>query len=160
MAGSSWRVVPVEPGHVDHVAAHMRQTDVDEVRSASGLEPLPALQRSVAVSAYVRTVLLEGQPVAIGGAAPHHGAGIGVPWLLGTDAFTARPRVAVEIGRAEVRRMLELYPTLHNFVAVGNAPSIRWLGWLGFRIHEPIPYGVEGKYFHPFLLRAEDFPHV
>jgi hypothetical protein len=49
-------------------------------------------------------------------------------------------------------RMRAAYPQLENHVDARNRRALRWLGWLGFTIEAPAPWGVEGRPFHRFWM--------
>ncbi|WP_455153310.1 hypothetical protein [Bradyrhizobium cenepequi] len=51
-------------------------------------------------------------------------------------------------------QLLERYPILRNFVDDRNTVSIRWLRWLGFKLHDPVVIG--GHVFRIFELRSSD----
>jgi len=81
-------------------------------------------------------------------------AGVGAPWLLGTDAVE-RNYVAFLRGSVEWRdQLLRDYSTLRNFVDERNRVSIRWLRWLGFTISDPII--LQGNAFRLFEMRSDN----
>lgn len=114
-----------------------------------------ALAESVLRSTKAWTWTADGEPIAIFGVAPVALlGGIGAPWLLGTDRVPRFPRVLVREGRRYVAEMLGLFPHLVNYVDARNVVSVRWLARLGFKVHEPQPYGAAGLPFHRFEMRA------
>lgn len=144
------------PGDVEHVAAHMRTADADEVR-AGGHDPLQALERSVRVSDHVVVATVAGVPAAIFGVMPVSLlGGEGCPWMLGTDAVPLHRRAVMRIARAYIRHMLQVYPVLANHVHAANTTSVHWLARLGFEIKPAVPMGPFGEMFHPFEMRARN----
>jgi len=47
------------------------------------------------------------------------------------------------------------YSHLENWVDARNTKAINWLRWLGFTVHDPVPFGVAGLPFHRFDMRRE-----
>ena len=80
----------------------------------------------------------------------------GSAWLLATPELAKVARVFVVESRLYVRRMLEVFPVVMNFVDQRNAVSLRWLRWLGARFDEPRAYGALGLPFVPFQMRCGD----
>ncbi|MGJ5032266.1 phage protein Gp13 family protein [Bradyrhizobium sp. HKCCYLS2038] len=133
----------------------MRQADRDEVMAASGKSPAAAVAFSLRRSAAAWTALIDGRPEVMFGVADLNIlAGIGAPWLLGTDAVERHNR---QFLRRSVRwrdQLLQRYSVLRNFVDDRNTTSVRWLRWLGFRFSEPVMFN--GQAFRAFELRSED----
>lgn len=81
-------------------------------------------------------------------------AGIGAPWLLGTDAVEKHQRQFLRRSLEWRSELLKRYLILRNFVHAENKVSIRWLKWLGFELSDPVE--MNGHTFHLFELRAEN----
>jgi hypothetical protein len=79
---------------------------------------------------------------------------VAAPWLLATPLLGVHRRTLIAVARAYVAQMLGEYPVLTNYVDDRNAPSIRFLRWLGFSIGEPERFGVAGRLFRRFELRG------
>ncbi|OWV77215.1 hypothetical protein ATY76_04560 [Rhizobium sp. R339] len=154
MAGEI-RVVPFRPLDLRGVARRMRRADRDEVWKASGMTPVEALSYSLRKSSAAWTVSIDGRAEAIFGVgAISILAGVGAPWLLGTDTIE-RHAAGFLRGSVEWRdQLLRHYPILRNLVDVDNRVSLRWLRWLGFSIFDPI--SLRGHEFRPFELRSSD----
>ena len=148
---------PVTQAHVQHVAEHMRQADIDEVIAWSGSSPLYSLQRGVSWSKASATVIIDGEIAAIMGVASF---GLlsdeGSPWLLGTDVMTEKKRAVLKESPTVVKLMLSICPELENWVHADNKVSVRWLRWLGFTVEVAEPRGVNGELFHRFHMRVDD----
>lgn len=149
------KVIPARAAHIRTIARRMRQADRDEVAAASGRSPAEALALSLRKSTAAWTVLFDGRPEAMFGVGDLNIlAGIGAPWMLGTDAVE---RNYVPFLRASVDwrdQLLRRYSTLRNFVDERNAVSVRWLGWLGFKFSDPVSF--RGHNFRMFELRSPD----
>lgn len=145
----------VRPGDIEHVAAHLRESDRHEITSAQGHEDVLAiLQQSVRASHLVWTCAApDDEPIALLGVAPLNLlAGKGVPWMLATDRADKFPRIMLAGGRDMTALWLKTYPQLENYVHADNAKSVRWLKWLGYTIHDAKPFGAKGEPFHRFSI--------
>jgi len=150
-------VVAAEPGHIPPIAAAMRQADRDEVWAAAAAAPEEALRRSLAQSPLAWTGLVDGMPVCMFGAAASSVlAGHACPWLLATDAVEGHAIAFLRRNRRHVRLMLQAFGRLSNRVDARNALALRWLGWLGFSVGPPEPFGPLAMPFHPFELSLTD----
>ena len=133
----------------------MRNADRQEVAAASGKTPVQALTFSLRKSSIAYTALIDGRPEVMFGVGDLNIlAGVGAPWLLGTDAVE-KHYVAFLRGSIDWRdQLLRRYSVLRNFVDDRNRVSIRWLEWLGFRLLDPVDMG--GHQFRLFELRNAD----
>lgn len=129
---------PATPDAARSLAPCLRFQDVCEIKASSGLSPSASLLRGVEISEWAYAVELEGKVAALFGVAemaPGSAAfRIGVPWLLGSDAFFREVgtfrlhRQALEW----LKRMHEDFPYLVNVVDSRNVSAIQWLSRLGF----------------------------
>ena len=149
------KIIPARFSHIRPIAERMRQADRDEVFAASGRSPVGALLFSLKRSSMVWTAIVDGRPEVMFGVGDLNIlAGVGAPWLLGTDAVE-RNYVAFLRGSVEWRdQLLRDYSTLRNFVDERNRVSIRWLRWLGFTISDPII--LQGNAFRLFEMRSDN----
>ena len=67
-------VVPARIGHAYQLAPVMKQADREEVKAASGLEPLEVLLKSLELSEKVYAIL------------------VGIPWALTSDKIALYPK--------------------------------------------------------------------
>lgn len=143
---------PVQPGDIELVAHRLRDADRDEVWASNHLKPLEALRSSVSRSLESWTWTVDGVPEAVGGVgALDMLAGIGVPWMLGTDAVQRNARAFLRMSRPTLDMMHGYFPHLRNMVDARNTISIRWLKWLGFTLDkEATPHGPDGLPFYIF----------
>jgi hypothetical protein len=149
----------LQAGDVAFLAANLRDADRVELVGTRGPDVRfeDAISRAVLLSSHTWVAAGDDhEPIAIFGVAPVSMLnGIGSPWFLSTDRAYKHPRTLVSEGRRYLARMRESYFSLVNYVDVRNDKSIRWLRRMGFTIHPPIPYGVEGEPFHRFTMGAE-----
>lgn len=148
-------VRPVEDGDIKHVAAHMRQADLDEIAATGVPDPVEALTRSIKDSVLCCTGCADGEPGCIFGVVPVSMlCGIGSPWLLGTELIPKNAGAFIRHSTPYIHGMLREFPHLFNFVDVRNRKAIAWLKRSGFVLSEATPYGPFGLPFHPFEMRA------
>lgn len=148
-------MVPVELGHIAHVAAWMRACDVAEIWASHHYTAQAALLEGVAVSTLAYTAMVDGEPVCIFGVAPRSLlTGEGLPWMLATDGLQQIERVLARMSKPVVEAMLDAYPMLGNWVDARNTRTIRWLKWLGFTVEPAAPFGAEQLPFHRFWRTA------
>jgi hypothetical protein len=148
-------ITPVTEQDMEDLLANIREADLEESRAATPLEPKTALRLSVNMSEEAYAGKVNGQLVCIFGVARKSMlSDEGIPWLVGTDLVERYGILVAKRSRNMVRLWRNKYTSMRNFVYVKNAISIRWLKWLGFTIHEPVPYGIKGLLFHPFEMRT------
>lgn len=151
------QVVKPETFHVEHIAANMREADRVEIWSSSGVKPLEALKDSLEVSSHAWCGTADGVPVCI------FGVGVvsilegrGSPWLLGTDDIERHGFAFARRNRKYIADMLKTYERLENWVDDRNTLSKRWLRWMGFTLHAPVPYGMMGELFCRFEMTRNE----
>lgn len=138
---------------IQFIADNMRQDDVDEVLAASNLTPFDAITKGIELSDMTSVAVINGDIVAVMGVVKTSVLGCnGVPWLLGTTHVSKHYREFLGSSRSVLNAMINVCPNLVNHVYVKNTVSIRWLKWLGFKIEEAKPFGVNGELFHKFTI--------
>lgn len=146
---------PAAPEDVAIIAAGCRAEDVAELWASCRITP----ERCMADGMRFETVTaeLDGVPVCMFGIVPMSWlGGVGVPWMVGTDgmrAFRAQ-RELLRLSRPALEALAARYDHLVNWVDARNTASVRWLGWLGFKIHAAEPFGPDRIPFHRFDRRA------
>lgn len=148
-------IVPASLAHAVELAPIMRAADIREIEAVSGAAPLEALRFSLARSTEAWAGTVDGAVACIFGVGPLSLlGGEGCPWLLGSDLVERNALAFARRNRAMVARWLQTYRVLRNHVDARNTQAIRWLGWLGFVLQPPVPYGVSRLPFHPFERSA------
>lgn len=150
---TAYRISAAEPGHIPWIVADARQADIDEVAAASGGTIAEALAEGLARSSRCWTGFADDQPICMFGVSSvPDWAGIGVPWMLGTNAVEVHAWGFLKRARGVLDQMRAEFPVLLNYVDARNATAMRWLRWMGFTIHDPEPYGELGLPFHRFTM--------
>ena len=147
-------LIPSTHSHCEYIAAHMRQSDRDEVMAASGFKPFGAVYYSYLKSESCLTGLDEnGIPIGMWGIRRETWKWNN-PWLLGTDRIDELWRPFLRTTKMMFPLICAKYPCQRNHVYLRNKKSIAWLKWLGFEIEPPEPYGVSGALFCKFQRGA------
>lgn len=133
------------------LACGLRERDRQEAIASHGPAVLSTLYGAIMASLGMCWTAEGERPVFIIGCAPV-APGVGSPWLLGTDEVALYPGALTRIAKRHIAIMRETYPVLLNYVDERNADSVGWLRLLGFKVDEPVPYGVEGRPFHRFSM--------
>jgi len=132
----------------------MRTTDVREIQATSGSRPIDALARCIEQSEHCWTGLIGGRVVFVGGVSPMRLGGRRSPWLLGSEELERHPAAFLRYCVEKMPQVRAAYPWLENYVDARAVNTIRWLKWLGFTVHDPVPYGILRRPFHRFELRS------
>jgi hypothetical protein len=138
---------------IDPIARSARQADRDEIEEGCGQSIASALTLGLRSSVAAHVIAWGDTPLAaFGDVCYSPGAGIGIPWLISTDAIEQHPRAFLRICKPLVAQMLERHQTLINYVDTRNTAAIRWLEWLGFSMGSAEPYGPAGLLFRRFSM--------
>lgn len=113
------------------LAAGLREADRLEL-DASGISEEEGLAGSFAATPDCKTVVFDGRPVAMFGAAPVEGSRVGIVWFLGTAEMTNISTRFLRESKRWLEKISTDYDLLTNVVHQSNKLHIRWLRWLGF----------------------------
>jgi hypothetical protein len=80
---------------------------------------------------------------------------IGNVWLLGSPGIQDVRYSFLRQSRHWADVLHEDYEVLWNWADARNQVHIKWLKWLGFRVIQSAPVGVNGEEFHQFLRIKE-----
>lgn len=151
MTRSATNIVAAQIEHVQMMAPLVREADRVELRDGWNVTPFDALADGIEHSTSAWTGFVDNDPVCMFGVAPVSLlGGVGVPWMIGTDAVVRHQVRFLRESRPCVDRMRSLYDSLVNYVDDRNTVSHRWLRWLGFTLEDPAPYGPNGVMFRRF----------
>lgn len=144
---------PVDDRLVAEVLANVRPEDRLEFECLRGLTLEQELRDSIEQSVNPRVYVVGGLAIAMFGDIKFN-AEVGVPWLISTHAVDQHRRgFLIECDR-EVAAMRQRHQVLINYTDARYTKALRWLRWLGFHMHKPVPYGAAGELFHPMTLRG------
>ena len=117
------------------LAPRLRESDVTEIRRASGMDPAAALDYSVEVSDpdMCWAAFLDGPAEVLFGANEIHPYQLAGIWMLGSDRIYENVRDFMRHCKHYLDFMHTRYPGLMNFVDVEHASANRWMRKLGFK---------------------------
>lgn len=148
------RIYPAKFDHAIMMADYIRDADREELRASSGQIPLLAMRSAIRYSDVAMTGFADGVPVCMWGVTRESLIGnIGVPWMIATERLEKHARLFIRKCRKPLMEMRKEYDILTNYVDARNTRAIRWLEWMGFKIHDPKPYGVLNLPFHKFEMK-------
>ncbi len=149
----TYQVVPTELSHMEELSHTMRSADVRECWAANHYAPYDALKHSLYHTTRPKTGLHNDKVICIWGVGKiTHLSKEGIPWMLTSNLVNTHYREFLRRGPELVSDMKKEAVILINTVDTRNKRSIRWLKWLGFTVHDPVPFGPDGMLFHPFIM--------
>lgn len=134
--------------HIGALAANMRLLDAQECW-ALGMSPETTLRASVEQSVESWVALDGNRPIAMWGLTTASFVGrTATPWLLTGIGIERHKKAFLRETKWWIEnRASAMYPHLVNIVDARYEQSLRWLRWLGFKIHDPRPFGPDGVMF-------------
>lgn len=73
--------------------------------------------------------------------------GVWIIWMLATDEFD-KNRKAAKIRSKEVfTKLVEGKRYLFNYVQLEHKKALKWVKWMGCKVNEPEPVGINGELF-------------
>lgn len=150
MAGTErFLLRPATLEDADWIAARARRADKDELWACARVTPLEAMQTGMMLGG-AKVWEVDGNPLCMFGL--NTSVAPPAPWMIASDQLGFRALEFLRGSREVVRGWRDRCPAMANFVDARNREAVRWLGWLGFTIHEPMPYGPDALPFHPFTM--------
>ena len=149
----TYQVVPTELSHMEELSHTMRIADVRECWAANHYTPYDALKHSIYHTDKPFTGLYKGRVMCIWGVGKvSYLSKEGIPWMLTSNLVSQHYREFLRRSPGLLKDMQKEAIVLLNTVDVRNKISIKWLKWLGFTIHDPVPFGPDDMLFHPFIM--------
>lgn len=143
--------------HIKMLAENMRDEDVKEVMLSHGHSPEEAVRYSVEMSEKCVTVFHNGQVALITGICRPKPCSLECSiWMLSTPVILDIKVAFLKHSKKVVEYFLKGNSKLYNYVWEGNLTSKYWLKWIGFKLSDAQPYGVEGNNFHYFEMVADN----
>lgn len=149
---------PSVPQDAHLLAPRLRKEDVEEIRAASGNEPLQALLNGILEGTECWTIIGNGDEVlGLFGVnhMPEYGPGQACVWMLAADGL---PSIRAEFFKQTpewIAHFHTRFPVLWNYIDARQTMHIRWLKRLGFRfIKQHEAYGHEQRPFYQFVRHA------
>jgi len=133
-------VRPTLPGDTWLILGSLRAPEVAEF-DALGVTSEDCMRLGLSMSE-ASTFFIEGEPAGMFGVADfgdYH-----VPWGVFTTAIDRKPIAFLRFAKRWMKNMKR--PAV-NYVDIRNERAVRWFGWLGFEVSQPVPYGMKGELF-------------
>lgn len=138
-------IVSAAPAHIRELRETIREGDRKEIEGF-GFTCAKGLWQSYKNGLMNKTGLIDGKVAAVWGVGGVYMGEIGQPWLLTSDEVRKiSPLKFARIYQQEVIKMLELFPTLMNYVAADYPEAVRLLSIVGFDLGDPVKIG-KGMY--------------
>lgn len=147
------KIVPATPAHLIELRKNMRPADRQEMLNYGGCMRR-LLWQTYHDTLEPKAVLVDGKVAGVFGCIGTVIGMVGKPWWLSTPIADAYPIPLALLYRQEVRKMLENYDMLENWVDSTYDKSIRLMKIIGFNVDPPMPYGPNGHPFCRFWMRA------
>lgn len=120
-----------------HLTPRLREADRREVTDISGLSVYEALFDAFHQSVECYTILsADNSPIGIFGVVPIFKGQAGCPWMVATDDLRKEAKQFMSECHIWINKLLDLFPTLTNFVDARNTVAIQWLKCVGFNLRE------------------------
>lgn len=148
-------VLPTEE-YADYIADNLKKADYIEVVGLVGKDVRREVKASIKASDWSRICLIDGVPAFVFGVRTTDiFRNIGCVWMLTTDKTQEHKVFIGKLTKKYLRKFLEHYSMLFNYVDAGNTFTLRWLAFLGATIYEPTPEGVFGLPYRRFEFTRE-----
>lgn len=148
-------IVQATRAHAFSMAPNLRAAEVREVMDSIGLTPTEALLQELGRSLVAWAWIVDGEVACMFGiVTPEMLGEASYPWFLTTPLVERYSRQFARACKALLPELLTRHPKLVGKVDARYTISVRWLRWLGARVSEPQPWGVEQQPFHHFEIGA------
>lgn len=137
---------------VIHMGNHARQADKDEAYLLSGKTLMDSLNDTPELYRNAIVWEAEGKVVCLFGVTPFDD-GFNVLWFLATDEFDKHRRFIRQNSKKIFKAVTEGYDYMFNYVHADHKKALRWIKWLGCKVYEPEPLGINGELFCKFEVR-------
>ena len=156
---TTYEIIPTTVAHVKELAETMRWDDTAEVWASAHYTPWEALVASIRLTDETYTALADGWVLCIFGVGK---ATImsdqGAPWMLSSVFVEQHMRTWARGSRVAMSYLINNSGVDHlkNYVDARYTVAVRWLAWLGFKIHPAEPFGIDQLPFHAFTWDRAD----
>lgn len=158
-SGSKPFVRVAEAGDGEYLSTRLRAEDQEECH-ALGVLPDKALLDSIEMSTSCFSIIgRKGSVIGMFGCGPsalkNDSLSIGSVWLLGSPAIQDIRYTFLRQCRHWTGVLHTDYDVLWNWADARNTVHVKWLKWLGFKIIQTAPIGINREQFHQFLRIKE-----
>ena len=130
-------------------------TDQWQRLTALGVPVEVTLGRMLAAAEDTIYATADGHPLCLGAVQASGGflCQAGAIWMVVTDELRRHPKRFMRESKNWIEELKTRYVSLHDFCQVGDARNIRWMKWLGFELHDPMPSPLDGTMVYPVEWR-------
>lgn len=138
-----------EEKHIIEISPLIREIDRVEIWRAAHITPEESIRLGLQSEAYAAyfdddlACIIGCRPVTLLG-------GVACPWMLATKTIEKKPMTFLKHCKPVIEFWSEKYDRLVNYADNENDLVKKWVGWLGFTVHKPEPYGIDGALFCRF----------
>lgn len=134
---------------VMYIAKYAREADKKECFLLSGRDLTETFSQTPGLYSNCWVWEKNNKPVCIFGITPL-GDQKGVIWLIATDDFDRYKKIVRSRCKDVFENMIVGYTYLCNYVMYKHKKAVKWLKWLGCKIYEPEPIGINGELYCKF----------
>ena len=134
------------------LAPRLREEDKQEIKAASGLDPLPGLLFCLSESKPCLTMVGdEEEPFGMFGLTPDSDGISASVWMLASGDLLKYRTTFLREALRWVKEANTTHQVLYNYVDERNQLHIKWLDWMGFVFINRLPVGPEKLPFLEFV---------
>jgi hypothetical protein len=138
---------------IDFLVENIRDEDTAEINAMGGMTAREALDSTPNLDENAWVWEKNGKVMCIFGVNPIEELDrTGAIWLLGTKYFDDHHMVFAAACSSVFEELIKDYKMVFNYVYAENKKSIKWLEWLGFKVRDAQPIGINGANFHRFEM--------
>lgn len=142
---------------LDFMVENIRKEDLAEVEAMGGKTVRECLDETNDIQNTSWVWEHDGKVMCIFGVNPVEDSDrIGAIWMLATKFFDDYFMIFASGCKPIVEDMIKPFKYVFNYVHAENKKSIKWLQWLGFKVREAEPIGINGAQFHRFEMWNEN----
>jgi hypothetical protein len=140
---------------VEVLIERIRLADKREIECATGLPHYESIIKACETCDEVWSAFVDGDLIAVFGMnVISYVTGSAIPWFISTHEIEKHQIVFLKFCRPVFKKMCSNLNSLVNYVDDRNDLAKNWLKWLGFKLHDPVPFGVEMMPFRCFTMEV------
>lgn len=147
-------VVPLSVYHAEKIKGKIREEDIREIYATNHGDAYTSVLYGAELSDPGWAVVTDSEDVVCCfGVTPYNKDevnSLGVVWFIGTNLMDSIKLKIAKRSKAYIKKMMDKYNFIFNYVDERNQASVRWLKWCGFRFYGPVNYGIEQLPFYLF----------
>ena len=138
------------PDDINFLIENIREMDAKEIFYMSGGTVAQCLNDTVGILDNSTVWEVEGKVVCIFGTTPCYEEDHYIVWLLATNYFDEYKNIFKRICKKAFKETVKGKKHVYNYVYYGHTKAIEWIKWLGCKVYEPVPIGINNEMFCKF----------